>query len=544
MADQFLIVYDGSERSTPWPDTLNGIPTRAFRPNVEGSWQQFLDALDDPAAVRGMVVYTPLAGLSGLMGGIKARYPDSFAELAKQALVLVPEGDSDADLIDPLKRLYGFRSMALSAAMEERLFDFVGTLFPGLPASAEKPPEEEPPPAKPEKPDYYTMLGLQPQATQVEVAEALQYYKQYWTDRLKDPQTTESASSALALIQEAEPILLVKNMRARYDAERFGTSEDVPALAELPSERDEAPELDEVPGPAAPPEDESIELVERSAGQASRFAKVAGSHPEVEVWMSTALAADPGAEFSAQTGRLGGFVLGLDDRRIVSVVTIGADDAEPPPRGWLGYYVRANLQENALFAASRALETAAIKLSPDDIALAVDLERMVGQFFKSSAIGRPFAVSPVVSLETWQGADTDPVEERVEPRRSYLGRILATLGLVALGHFATTLYQAPRQPRYLTTPVATHLDASWSIRGDGAVLRWNGDYDKVAVYRLFVSDPNATWQWIQTARGSLGDVVDAEPIRHFGVYRYLLVGSRVGLPQAAMSSVQSLLVRD
>jgi curved DNA-binding protein CbpA len=215
--EQAYIVFDGSNKPMSWPAELHGFPTRIFKQTRSGGWEAFLKALEVPRQVKGVMISAPPQSLSIMVSGLKAHFPQTFLDLMKVTLVLLTE-DDEATQVDPLKRLYGFRSLILSSWTEEHLMEFVGNIF--------QPPLEQLPEAPKlagemaatQMADYYSLIGLQKTATQKEINAALNYYREYWSERARNPETRPKAEYSLALIAQAETLLLEPAKRERYDA--------------------------------------------------------------------------------------------------------------------------------------------------------------------------------------------------------------------------------------------------------------------------------------------------------------------------------------
>ncbi|MBM3267749.1 MAG: hypothetical protein FJZ01_08890 [Candidatus Sericytochromatia bacterium] len=215
--EQNYVVFDGSNKPIAWPAELHGSPTRIFKQSRSGGWEAFLKALDVPRQVRGVMIAAPPQSLSIMVSGLKAHFPQTFLDLMKLTLVLLTD-DDDSKQVDPLKRLYGFRTLVLSAWTEDHLMDFVGNIF--------QPPLEQLPDAMnldremaaTQMADYYSMLGLQREATHKEINAALHYYREYWAERARNPETRAKAEYSLALISQAEGLLSEPAKRERYDA--------------------------------------------------------------------------------------------------------------------------------------------------------------------------------------------------------------------------------------------------------------------------------------------------------------------------------------
>ncbi len=216
--EQAYVVFDGSNKPISWPAELHGSATRIFKQNRSGGWEAFLKALDVPREVRGIMIAAPPQSLSIMVSGLKAHFPQTFLDLMKLTLVMLTD-DDDSPQVEPLKRLYGFRTIVLSAWTEDHLMEFVGNIF--------QPPLEQLPDAlnlesrdmsATQMADYYSMLGLQKEATQKEINAALHYYREYWAERARNPETRPKAEYSLALITQAESLLAEPAKRERYDA--------------------------------------------------------------------------------------------------------------------------------------------------------------------------------------------------------------------------------------------------------------------------------------------------------------------------------------
>lgn len=214
--EQAYIVFDGGNKPLPWPSGLHGNPTRIYKQQRSGGWEAFLKALETPRLVRGIVIVAQPQSLSIMVGGLKAHFPQTFLDLMKSTLVLLTDEEVGPSQVEPLKRIYGFRTLVLAAWGEEHIVEFIGNIFQAPLEKLPEAPKLENMGAT-QMADYYQLLGMQRTATQKEINAALGYYREYWSERAQNPETRAKAEYSLALITQAESLLLEPAKRERYD---------------------------------------------------------------------------------------------------------------------------------------------------------------------------------------------------------------------------------------------------------------------------------------------------------------------------------------
>ena len=268
--------------------------------------------------------------------------------------------------------------------------------------------------------------------------------------------------------------------------------------------------------------------------------KVPAAGPDIEVWASSFMALEPGAAFPAEAGMLIGTRFEVSERQHYVVSGTYSLGGEPPAER-IGYYVQT--KPHNVIEAAEALEQSIGAATSVDLALAVDLATGTGRFFKVGASKRPFAVSPIVRLSSWQAAPPGGGDRLLNLLRRNRWTVLATAGILFLGAFTFSLYRSLGDGSNDGMPPLERLAISSYIRADGVVLKWVGAFDKVAIYRIDAGDSTAHWKLVSRGPNTRMGFVDPDPVRHPGRYRYLVVATSSDPRRTLLSEVQALDVR-